>query len=39
MKQDVQSTRQALCWFEEMQRQRIKPNWTTYAILIKGFLR
>jgi DNA-directed RNA polymerase len=39
MKQGGQSTRQALYWFDEMRRQKIKPNLTTYAILIKGFAR
>jgi DNA-directed RNA polymerase len=32
-------TRQALYWFDEMRKQKIKPNLTTYVILIKGFLR
>jgi pentatricopeptide repeat protein len=39
MKRGGRSTRQALYWLGKMRKQQIKPNLTTYAILIKGFLR
>jgi DNA-directed RNA polymerase len=34
-----ESTRRALVWFDKMRKQQIKPNLTTYAILIKGFIQ
>jgi DNA-directed RNA polymerase len=39
MKQGGESIRQTLDWFDEMVKQQIKPNLTTYAILIKGFIQ
>jgi pentatricopeptide repeat protein len=39
MKEDVRSRRWALYWLDKMRKQQIKPNLTTYVILIKGFLR
>jgi DNA-directed RNA polymerase len=39
MKRSGKSIRKALKLFDEMRKQNIKPNLTTYAILIKGFLR
>jgi DNA-directed RNA polymerase len=39
MKGDERSKRRALYRLDEMRRQKIKPNLTTYAILIRGFLR
>jgi pentatricopeptide repeat protein len=39
MKRGGESIWEALSWLDEMRRQEIKPNLTTYVILIKGFLR
>jgi DNA-directed RNA polymerase len=39
MKGDGRSTYHALKWFDEMRKQQIKPNSTTYTLLIKGFIR
>jgi DNA-directed RNA polymerase len=39
LKKSGQSIRHALYWLDKMRKHRIKPNLTTYAILIKEFLR
>jgi DNA-directed RNA polymerase len=39
MKRGGRSTYQALVWFDKMKKHQIKPNLTTYAILIKGFIQ
>jgi pentatricopeptide repeat protein len=39
MKGDGRSKRWTLYWFDEMRKQQIKPNLTTYAILIEGFIQ
>jgi pentatricopeptide repeat protein len=39
MKQGGKSINYALLWFGKMRKQQIKPNLTTYAILIKGLIQ
>jgi DNA-directed RNA polymerase len=39
MKRGGEFTRRASNWFDAMRRLGIKPNLTTYAILIKGFIQ
>jgi DNA-directed RNA polymerase len=39
VKRDGKLTHLALHWLDKMEKQQIKPNLTTYVILIKGFLR
>jgi DNA-directed RNA polymerase len=39
MKGDGRSKRHALYWFDKMRKHQVKPNLTTYAVLIKGFIQ